>query len=134
MPMITATPAVSKYRGLMPRLVSRAEGTFTGVFAEKNETGYNILGSISGDYSMGSGPFGSFSGAWEMDDESAEGEFSGYIVSRFFVGQYNITGSEQTGQFIGLFKVNETEFKAISLVFTGENHLVRYALGTIDET
>lgn len=137
MPMMTAAPSFGiRNSGLQPRTLSRGNGTFEGVFAEKNETGYNILGNISGDYSMGSGPFGQFSGVWEMLDESADGAFSGYIIQRFFMGQYNVTGSEETGNFIGLFKVNQTinEFRAISLVFTDAGHVVRYALGTLEES
>jgi hypothetical protein len=137
MPMMTAAPSFGMRNSvLQPRTLSRGDGTFSGVFAEKNETGYNMLGNLSGDYSMGPGPFGSFSGVWEMDDESAEGAFSGYIIYRFFLGQYNVTDSEQTGEFIGLFKVNQTsnEFMAISLVFTDAGHDVRYALGTLQES
>ena len=137
MPMMTAAPSVGvKNFRLQPRTLSRGIGTFSGVFAEKNETGYNVLGNISGTYSMGSGLFGTLDGLWETNDMSVSGVFSGYIIHRFFFGQYNVTGGNETGYFVGLYKVNQTsnEFRAISLVFTDEGHVARYALGTVQES
>jgi len=137
MPMMTAAPSVGVKNSLLqPRTLSRGNGTFSGVFAEKNETGYNILGNISGTYNIGMSSFGTIAGIWEMTDANVSGAFNGYIIYRFFLGQYNVTGVEEAGQFIGLYKINQTssEFRAISLVFTDEDHLTRYALGTVQES
>ncbi len=136
MSMITAAPINHfKQRGLIPRASLQSGGNFTGVFAEKNDTGYIILGNISGTYIMGANwSLGSIDGIWTMDDGSASGNFSGYILHRFFFGQYHITGGNSSW-FIGLYKLNETtnEFKAISIVFAEDNYLIRYGIGTYEE-
>ena len=113
-----------------------ADGNFSGVFAEKNETGYNILGTMEGYYSTGfNWTAGQLAGVWAFDNGSASGEFNGYIFHRLFLGQYNVTDGNDTGWFIGLFKMNQTtnEFQAISLILTGQDHLIRYGLGTYQE-
>ncbi|MFO7677487.1 MAG: hypothetical protein R6V50_03780 [Thermoplasmatota archaeon] len=136
MPMITAAPSLGLINsGLQRRTLPAGDGTFEGVFAEKNETGYVVLGDINGTYSKGPGPFGSFDGVWNMLDDSANGTFSGYIVSRFIMGQYEVNNSQETGNFIGLLNVNQSamEFTAIALVFTDDGLLVRYAAGDIIE-
>ena len=134
MPLIAASPG-SILNKVLPRIGS-TEGTFEGVFAEKDEYGYNILGNVSGSYSVSSRSWGTMSGTWETLDGNVSGDFSGYIWGRLFLGQYDITGSEDEGHYIGLFRVNETtsEFKAISLVFPGDDYLVRYALGDVEES
>lgn len=136
-PMLTASPInLFKHRGLIPRATLLSGGNFTGVFAEKNETGYNILGNISGTYSFfANSTFGIIDGIWAMDDGSASGNFSGNIWHRLFFGQYYTTGGNSSW-FIGLFRTNETsnEFKAISIVFTEDNYLIRYGIGTYEET
>jgi len=137
MPMVTASPInLFKHRGLTPRVGLQTGGTFTGAFAEKNETGYNWLGTMSGTYTEGvNWTLGTIDGIWAMDDGSASGNFSGYIWHRFFFGQYYVTGGNSSW-FIGLFRTNETtsEFQAISIVFTEEDHLIRYGIGTYEET
>lgn len=132
MPMLTASQINFKHRGLMQRVGLQTGGTFQGVFAEKNETGYNILGNISGTYEEGvNWSFGSIDGIWVMDDGTASGNFSGYLLHSFFFGQYYVTGGNSSW-FIGLFRTNETtnEFQAITIVFAEEDHLIRYGIGT----
>ena len=135
-PMITAsTLHHMKHRALMQKIMSQSSGNFTGVFAEKNESGYNILGTMSGTYTTSyNWSLGTLTGVWAMNDGNASGDFSGYILHRLFFGQYNITGGE-SDWFIGLFRLNQTsnEFKAISIVFADEDHLIRYGIGTFEE-
>ncbi len=137
MPMVTASPInLFKHRGLISRSTLQTGGNFSGVFAEKNETGYNILGNISGTYTLGANwTLGTIDGIWVMDDGSASGNFSGYIWHRLFFGQYHITGGNSSW-FIGLFRTNETsnEFRAITIVFTEDDHLIRYGIGTYEES
>jgi len=136
MPMLTASPINFKHRGLMTRAGLQTGGTFEGLFAEKNETGYNILGTISGTYEEGiNWSFGTLVGVWAMNDGSASGDFSGNMIHSFFFGQYNVTGGE-SNWFIGLFRTNETtnEFQAISIVFGSEDYLIRYGIGNFTET
>jgi hypothetical protein len=136
-PMVSASPMnLFKHRGLIPRGSLNTGGTFSGVFAEKNETGYNILGTISGTYTEGiNWSLGTIDGIWAMDDASASGNFSGSLFHRFFFGQYYVTGGNSSW-FIGLFRTNETtnEFQAITLVFAEEDYLIRYGIGTYIET
>jgi len=133
MPMVTSSPInLFKHRGLTPRIALQTNGTFSGIFAEKNETGYNVLGNISGTYSAGvNWSFGTIEGIWTMNDGNGSGYFNGYMFHKFLFGQYNITGGD-SNWFIGVFKLNETsnEFKAISIVFTDDYPLIRYALGS----
>jgi len=140
--ILTCTPILSasqinpfKHRGLIPKISLQSGGTFSGEFAMKNETGFIPLGNISGTYTRGANwTAGTLSGIWAMYDETASGDFNGYIFHRLFIAQYNITDGD-SGWFIGLYKLNETtnEFRAISIVFAGENHLIRYAIGTYIE-
>ncbi|MGF3554161.1 MAG: hypothetical protein ACQXXF_02650 [Thermoplasmatota archaeon] len=137
MPLITSSPInVFKHKELISRRTLQSSGTFEGIFAEKNETGYNILGNISGTYTKAiNWSVGTFSGIWAVYDENVSGEFNGNIFHKFFIGQYNVTDGD-SGWLIGLFKLNQTtnEFRAISIVFAGETYLIRYALGTYIET
>jgi len=136
MPMITASPINLKHRGLIPKASLQSSGNFSGVFAEKNETGFNILGNISGTYTTaGNFSYGSIDGIWTMNDGSASGNFSGYLFRRFFFGKYHVTGGNPSW-FIGLYRLNETsnEFQAISIVFGEDNYLIRYGIGTYEES
>ena len=136
MPMITGSQLnLMKHRALMPKIISQSGGNFTGVFAEKNESGYNMLGTMSGTYTTSfNWSLGTLSGVWAMNDGNASGDFNGYILHRLFFGEYNVTGGE-SDWFIGLFRLNQTsnEFKAISIVFADDNYLIRYGIGTYEE-
>ena len=97
----------------------------------KNETGYEILGNIFGYYNIAWGNHsGYYAGVWETLDGNQSGAFSGWFFYQVTIGQYNITGSEDTGGFIGLFRVNETDMtiKSVALVYNEEDHFIRYAL------
>lgn len=141
--VLTCTPILNasqinhfKHRGLKPSVSLQSGGTFTGEFAMKNETGFIPLGNMSGTYTQGvNWTAGTLTGVWALYDETASGDFNGHIFHRLFIGQYNVTGGD-SGWFVGLYKLNETtnEFKAISIVFAGENHFVRYGIGTYIET
>ena len=107
-----------------------ADGNITGVYAMKNETGYEILGSLFGYYNIVWGNTGYYAGVWETLDGSSSGQFSGWFFYHIALGQYNTTGSNDTGGFIGLLRFNETDMtiKAVSLVTTEEDYVIRYAL------
>lgn len=111
-------------------------GTFTGAYALKNDTGYVILGSLAGTYFKQSQNYGTFEGTWTATNGTPAGYMNGYIYHAFLLGQYNITGANETGWFIGLHRVNTTssEFQAVSIVFTESDYAIRYAAGTYQET
>ena len=131
MPLTTAFPLLGSNhitklsRHARPAL---ANGTFTGVFAEKNESGYIPLGNLSGTY-QGS----SFTGIWTLDDGSASGALNGWSFGNFFIGQMNTTGTNQSNWFLGLYRVNTTDnsFVAGAIIGGSNGYFIRYAMGTI---
>ena len=112
-----------------------ADGNISGVYAMKNETGYEILGNIFGYYNIVWGSVGYYAGVWETLDGNSSGQFSGWLLGHIALGQYNITGSEDDGRFVGLLKFNETDMtiKAVSLVTTEDDYFIRYALCSYTE-
>ena len=108
-----------------------ADGNLTGVYAMKNETGYEILGNISGYYGvMWGNNSGYYSGVWESLDGTQSGAFAGWFFYHVALGYYNLTGSEDAGGFIGLFRVNESDMtiKSVALVTGDDDYFIRYAL------
>jgi hypothetical protein len=108
-----------------------ADGNITGVYAMKNETGYEILGTLFAYYGIVWGSIGKFAGMWESLDGNSSGQFAGWFFYHVAIGYYNITGSEDDGGFIGLLRFNETDMtiKAVSWVTYGEeDYFTRYAL------
>ena len=75
-PLLKSTPLKNLLQHGRPLLTN---GSFTGVFAEKNESGYIPLGTIDGTYTEQH----FFTGAWSLFDGSAsgtiEGTYWGYI-------------------------------------------------------
>jgi len=114
-----------------------ADGDISGVFATKNETGeYEILGNISGYYGYWWGNFsGGFEGTWETLDASQSGYFSGWFIWCLALGSYNVTGSNETGGYISLFRTNTTDMtiKAIAWVSNDDDHVTRYAMCSYTE-
>ncbi|UCF13355.1 MAG: hypothetical protein JSW06_03615 [Thermoplasmatales archaeon] len=105
-------------------------GSFTGQFAKKNESGYVILGSLEGTYSKSSNYTGSFEGNWNTTTGSASGNMSGWFWGPLILGQIqNSTG--ESNWFIGLYHLNTTssEFSAVAIIM-GSWFGVRYAVGT----
>jgi len=134
MPMTTASPLLGlrhSNHGLRHSSPTLTNGSFTGVFAMKNETGYVPLGTFSGTYT--GEMFGSFIGTWALYNGSASGTFSGYCLSHLFFGWLNTTGSNQSNMFIGLYRVNTTDnsFEAGAIVFANDQYYIRYMMGTI---
>ena len=110
-----------------------ADGNITGVYAIKNETGeFEIQGNIFAYYHLSWGNYtGYYRGTWESLDGSVSGEFAGWFIYHITVGYYNITGSEETGGFISLFRRNETDMtiQAVALgSFGDDDYFIRYAL------
>ncbi len=106
-------------------------GTFTGAYAMKNESGYIPLGEFEGTYE--SWEFtGSFVGTWTAFDGNSSGTFSGWNWGYFFYGFMNTTGSEGSNLFIGLYRVNTTDnsFEAGAIIFGEDQHFIRYMMGT----
>jgi hypothetical protein len=135
MPMTSALPLFgSKHVNFLQKhaLPTLTNGTFTGVFAEKNESGYIPLGDLSGTYNVGEWT-GTFVGTWSLYDGSASGTISGMVWSHLFYGQLNTTGSDESSWFIGLYRVNTTDnsFEAGAIVFGNDQHYIRYAMGSI---
>jgi hypothetical protein len=109
-----------------------ADGNISGVFAQKNETGeYEILGNISGYYGFWWGnSSGSFEGTWETLDGSQSGCFAGWFFYHISFGYYNTTGSNDTGPFISIFRVNESDMtiKSLAILPGAGGAIIRYAL------
>ena len=131
MPMTTASPLLKSKP--MQNLLQRGRplltnGSFTGVFAEKNETGYNPLGTINGTYSEHT-----FIGTWSLFDESASGTINGWYWQHIFIGSFNIDGSNESQWLGGLYRVNTTDssFEAVSIILGNDDYMIRYAMGTI---
>ena len=114
-----------------------ADGNISGVFALKNETGeYEILGNIFGYYGYWWGNFsGGFQGTWETLDGNQSGCFSGWFIWYLALGSYNVTGSNETGGYISLFRTNTTDMtiKAIAWASNDDDHFTRYAMCSYTE-
>jgi hypothetical protein len=108
-----------------------ADGNITGIYAMKNETGeYEILGNIFAYYHQFWGnSTGYYVGIWESLDGNQSGQFSGWFFYHIILGYYNITGSNDTGGFIGLMKVNESDMtiKSVTMVTGNDDYFIRYA-------
>jgi hypothetical protein len=109
---------------------SPTNGTFTGIFAMKNESGYVPLGTLEGTFS----DYG-FEGTWALDNGTASGTFNGYTLwGPICWGYLNTDGSNESQYFGGLFRVNETDnsFQAVSIVLGYNGYAIRYAIGDIE--
>jgi hypothetical protein len=111
---------------------NNTNGTFTGAFAKKNETGYVILGQLSGIYEKSWQWGGTFSGQWNLTNNTAQGYFQGYFFGYIYFGQINETGTNTTGWIAGLFNKNETinQFKTVAILSDNTDYMIRYAVGT----
>jgi len=131
MPMTTASPLgkhISLQQHARPMLTN---GTFTGVFALKNETGYVPIGTFNGFY--GGDTWGNFTGVWSLDNASASGTMDGWYWGHIFWGQLHTDGVNESQWFGGLYRVNTTDssFKAIAVILGNNDYSIRYAMGTI---
>jgi hypothetical protein len=135
MPMTTALPLFN----LKPMNIiqhharpSLTNGTFTGVFAMKNESGYIPLGEFTGTYDTEEF-FGTFVGTWTTYDGNASGTMTGWNWGNIFYGQINTTGSEGSNWFIGLYRLNTTDntFEAGAIIFGEDQHFIRYMMGSL---
>jgi hypothetical protein len=144
--LAVSIPTVSSISLMHPKLVQQhisetpikatdipdwADGNISGVYAEKNDTaGYDILGTVFGYYHVSWEGCGYYAGVWETLDGNTSGCFSGLYFYSIALGQYNVTDSEETGGFIGLFKTNESDMtiKSVALVGNDEDHFIRYSL------
>ena len=144
--LVASIPAVSSLR--IPKVLQKntqitqktlvpadvpewADGNITGVYAEKNETSvYNILRNVSGYYGIYWGQVGYFAGVWTTLDGNITGEFAGWFFYHLTIGEYNITDSNETGGFIGLMEINESDMtiKSVALAYNEEDHFIRYSL------
>jgi hypothetical protein len=144
--LVVSIPAVSSLR--LPKMIQKqisitntpmgttdvpewADGNITGVYAMKNETtGYDILGNVFGYYHIAWGACGYYAGVWETLDGNTSGYFAGWFFFSIALGEFNITGNNETGGFIGLIKINESDMtiKSVSLAYNEEDCFVRYAL------
>lgn len=128
---IGSQPPVPISKKLAPRTINQVstDGSFSGMFAKKNESGYVILGSLEGAYNKSSNYTGSFEGTWNTTDGNASGTMSGWFWGSFILGQ--IQQDENNSWFVGLYRVNATasEFSAVTLIF-GSSSAIRYAAGT----
>ena len=120
----------------LPKVLNRdvIEGTFTGQFALKNESGYVILGTVDGSYNK-TNYTGEFEGVWTLNDDGSTGTFQGWFWGSFFMGQIETTNGSDW--FAGLSMVNETDnsYSAIILVLNEDyDYYIRYSAGTYIET
>jgi hypothetical protein len=108
-------------------------GNFTGIYAIKNETGYQIQGQLDGTWEKSWSWGGTLEFHWNNSNNTMEGDVEAYFFGHIYIGQINITGTNTTGWIAGLFRVNETtnEFVSVALIYTND-YYVRYAIGTID--
>ena len=132
MPLTTASPLLGlkhMNKGIRHAQSLPTDGSFTGAFAEKNETGYVPLGTFGGTYAGENS--GTFTGTWTLNDESAAGTISGWYWGYIFFGQMNTTGTEGSNYFIGLYRVNTTDnsFEAGTIILGNNDYSVRYAMG-----
>ena len=133
MPMTTAFPLFNQKPMNILKHHARpldTNGSFTGVFAMKNETGYTPLGEFSGTYDMATW-FGTFAGTWETYDGNASGTIDGWLWGFLCLGYMNTTGSQEANFFIGLYRGNTTDFtfEAGAIIFAQGDHYIRYAMG-----
>lgn len=135
MPMTSAVSLFAPNHATLiqnPARPTFTNGTFSGVFAMKNESGYIPLGDFNGTYDVG-GWFGSFAGTWTMDEGNISGTMSGWVLGYIVYGILNTTGGNQSNWFLGLYRVNETDntFKAGAIIFGDDQHYIRYAMGSL---
>jgi len=135
--ILSMTPLTSAHLMNKPlirhHLPATDDGSYSGTFFMKNETGWVPLGEFSGTYS-GSNWSASYDGTWYTYDGNSTGTMTGMVWGRLFFGQMNVTGSDQGSWYIGLFDVNSTDssFRAVSVIFGGDdNYAIRYALGSL---
>lgn len=144
--LVVSIPAVSSLR--VPKFIERnisvsetpvaptdvpewADGNISGVYALKNETtGYEILGNVFGYYAISWGQVGYYAGAWQTLDGNTSGYFAGWFFYSITLGEFNVTDSNETGGFIGLMEINESDstIKSVALAYTEEDHFIRYSL------
>lgn len=134
MPMTTALPLfnlrpINLIQNARPSLTN---GTFTGVYAMKNESGYIPLGEFAGTYEAWEYT-GSFVGTWTSYEGNASGAIEGWVWGHLFYGLINTTGSEESDWFIGLYRLNTTDnsFEAGAIIFGEDDYYIRYAMGSI---
>jgi hypothetical protein len=134
MPMTTAFPLFGSHVNVIQKHIrpTLTNGSYNGVYAMKNESGYIPLGELNGTYNIGEWS-GTFNGTWSQYDGNASGTISGWILSHLFFGQLYTTGSNQSSTFIGLYRVNTTDnsFEAAAILFGNDQYNIRYAIGTI---
>jgi hypothetical protein len=134
MPMTTALPLFN----LRPMNIihnarpAQTNGTFTGVFAMKNESGYIPLGEFVGTYQSWEWT-GSFVGTWFAYDGNSSGTMNGWCWGHLFYGMINTTGSEESNWLVGLYRVNTTDntFEAGSIIFGEDQYDIRYIMGSL---
>ena len=144
--LVVSIPAVSSLN--LPKFVDRnvsisekpvvqsdipewADGNISGVYALKNETtGYEILGNVFGYYHISWGQVGYYAGVWQTLDGNVSGYFAGWFFYHITLGEYNVTDSNETGGFIGLMEINESDMtiKSVALAYNEEDHFIRYSL------
>jgi hypothetical protein len=134
MPMTTAFPTLGlkhMNKGLRYAQPLPINGSFTGEFALKNETGMIPLGTFSGTYA--GEHIGTFTGIWSLYDGNASGMINGWSLGMIFFGQLNTTGVEGSNWFIGLYRVNTTDnsFEAGTIILGDNDYSIRYAMGNI---
>jgi hypothetical protein len=134
MPMTTAfsqlgmTHAPKLLRHVKPALDN---GTFSGMFAIKNDSGYIPIGTFNGTYVIGPNvQSGSFTGIWSLDNGTASGTLNGFIWRYVFFGHINTTESGQSHWFIGLYRVNTTDnsFVAEAIILGGNYSIIPYTI------
>jgi hypothetical protein len=135
MPMTSALPLFSpRHANLMQKHIRAplTNGTFTGEFAMKNESGYIPLGEFDGTYEAWEWT-SSYVGTWTMFDGSASGTMTGWSWGHLFYGQINTTGSEESDWIIGLYRLNTTDntFEAGAIIFGEDQYCIRYAMGSL---
>ncbi len=108
-------------------------GNLTGIYAIKNDTGYEIQGEINGVWEKNWAWGGTLAFHYNNSNNTMEGDVSAYFFGQVYIGSINVTGTNQSGWIAGLFDVNETssEFVSVALIYLDDYH-IRYAIGTID--
>lgn len=131
MPLSTAShPGLTKLMSRHPRPLT--DGSFSGAYAMKNESGYVPLGTFSGTYS-GDNWTSSFEGTWTSNDGNMSGTMSGMSWGFLYWGELTVTQTNQTTWFGGMFRVNTTDnsFRSISIILTEQNYTMLYELGNL---
>ena len=134
MPLTTAAPLLKSthHASLLPHArPTSTNGSYTGAFALKNDSGYVPLGTFSGTFTGDMS--GEFNGVWTLDDESATGTMNGWYWGYIFIGQMNTDGMNESHWFGGLYRVNETDnsFEAVAIILGNNDYMIRYAMGTL---